>query len=130
MADKQTETTGRCTCGRATLCVPGSCPGAWERQHGVPTQTTGPCPYCGAKAEDYCTGGDDKGRCHWPRQQTPTTDAPNMLEREKLFRDALHDAMQAVECIEAGDWLRADILLKLAIDQLDDTGLIPVTYKT
>ena len=58
-------------------------------------------------------------------EPTPTTDAPNMLEREKLFRDALHDARQAVECMEAGDWLRADILLKLAIDQLDDTGLIP-----
>lgn len=24
------------------------------------------CDYCGAKAEDYCTGGDDHGRCHWP----------------------------------------------------------------
>lgn len=54
-----------------------------------------------------------------PVQQT------TLPEREKLLRDALHDAKQAVECLEAGDVLRADTLLKLAVDQLQDTGLIP-----
>jgi hypothetical protein len=38
------------------------------------TETTlSPCYYCGAKSEDYCKGGDDKGFCRWTRVQTPTT---------------------------------------------------------
>jgi hypothetical protein len=48
-----------------------------------------------------------------------------LLERECLLREATHDAEQAVECMKQGDWLRADVLLKLATDQLADTGLIP-----
>jgi hypothetical protein len=54
-----------------------------------------------------------------------TVRPPTLTEREKLLRDALHDARQAVECMEAGDWLRADVLLKLATDQIADAGVLP-----
>lgn len=50
---------------------------------------------------------------------------PNITEREYLLRNALHDARQAVECMERDDWLRADILLKLAVDQIADAGVLP-----
>ena len=48
-----------------------------------------------------------------------------MTEREYLLRSATHDAKQAVECMDQGDWLRADILLKLAVDQIADAGVLP-----
>jgi hypothetical protein len=45
--------------------------------------------------------------------------------RKVLFEEALNDARNAVAAMEKGDWLGADILLKLAIDTLADTGVIP-----
>lgn len=53
----------------------------------------------------------------------PTPPSPS--ERYRLLCSAEHDAKQAVECIEVGDWLKADILLKLAIDQISDSGVLP-----
>jgi hypothetical protein len=44
---------------------------------------------------------------------------------DQLLQNALADAKEAVACLERGDALRADILLKLATDQLAQTGLIP-----
>jgi hypothetical protein len=38
-------------------------------------------------------------------------------ERERLLQEATHDAKQAVERMEEGDWLRADQLL--------DAGVVP-----
>ena len=55
-----------------------------------------------------------------------TTDPrPSISERDRLLRGVLNDARQAVDCMMQGDWLRADVLMKLAIDQLAETGLIP-----
>ena len=51
--------------------------------------------------------------------------APTLPERERLLREAMHDAKQAVECMEQGDWMRADVLLKLAADQIADAGVVP-----
>lgn len=45
--------------------------------------------------------------------------------RSQLLACATRDARAGVEAMEQGNWLSADILLKLAIDQLADTGLIP-----
>ncbi len=50
---------------------------------------------------------------------------PTPTERDRLLREVEHDTRQALDCMAEGDWLRADILLKLAVDQLADTGLIP-----
>ena len=35
------------------------------------------------------------------------------------------DAYEALVAIQAGDWLRADIFLKLAIDEIADAGILP-----
>lgn len=42
-----------------------------------------------------------------------------------LLTEATNDVRLALRCMEERDWLRADILLKLAVDTLADTGLIP-----
>lgn len=55
----------------------------------------------------------------------PVGERLTLPARERLLRSALHDAEQAVECLRAGDVLSADILLKLAVDQIDETGIIP-----
>ncbi len=44
--------------------------------------------------------------------------------RERLAR-AQQNAYQAALALADGDYLRADILLKLAIDEIADTGLLP-----
>lgn len=48
-----------------------------------------------------------------------------LSERERLLQSAKADAEHAVDCMRAGDWLKADILLKLAVDQIDDAGVVP-----
>ena len=50
---------------------------------------------------------------------------PTPAERDRLLASALHDAEQAVECMRQKDWLRADVLLKLAADQVADAGMLP-----
>ena len=55
--------------------------------------------------------------------QTTVADLPPT--KRVLLDEALNDARNAVSAMEQGDWLRADILLKLAVDTLADTGIIP-----
>lgn len=87
---------------------------------GVPKPWPGKCGKCG-----YPTTEVACPRCGLWGGINYKTLPPRVYEREKLLRDATHDVRQALECMEASDWLRADILLKLAVDQLADTGLIP-----
>ena len=42
-----------------------------------------------------------------------------------LLKAACRDGEAAIEALRSGDVLAADILFKLAIDQIDETGLIP-----
>lgn len=52
------------------------------------------------------------------------TTAPTVIEREYLLRGAVNDAAQALDCMRIGDWRRADVLLKLATDQIADAGVL------
>ena len=46
-------------------------------------------------------------------------------EQRKLVESAIADAEAAINRLKLGDLLAADILLKLAVDELADTGMIP-----
>lgn len=46
------------------------------------------------------------------------------FDRHHYLEQAKSDAQEAIVAIEAGDWLRADICLKLAIDEISDAGVL------
>ncbi len=48
-----------------------------------------------------------------------------MTEREKLLSETRKDIQSASEAMDEENYLAADLYLKLASDQLKDTGLIP-----
>ena len=45
--------------------------------------------------------------------------------RKNLLSDALGDISAASDAASQGDWLRAGILLKLALDEIFDAGGLP-----
>lgn len=47
------------------------------------------------------------------------------VDRSDLLQAASQDAIAGAEAMRQRDWLRADILLKLAVDQIADAGVLP-----
>lgn len=45
--------------------------------------------------------------------------------RSYCLQQAKSDVQKAVAAIDADDWLAADVLLRLAVDYLTDSGVIP-----
>ena len=66
--------------------------------------------------EDYmgCDSGIDP---------TPIGDPPHT--RKQLLAAALLDAQQGVDALRRGNPLAADVWLKLAIDQIRESGVLP-----
>lgn len=48
-----------------------------------------------------------------------------MTSKKELIEQAIEDVKAALSRLQLGDILAADILLKLAVDTLNDTGEIP-----
>jgi len=53
------------------------------------------------------------------------TACPDRMRKDNLLSDALGDISAAFDAGSRGDWLRADILLKLALDEIADAGVLP-----
>jgi len=77
------------------------------------------------KTTDYLTDCLDLTKL-WAARRAVAERAPHPLGSRAYYLDqAKTDAHEAWIAIQAGDWLRADIFLKLAIDEIKDAGVLP-----
>jgi hypothetical protein len=52
-------------------------------------------------------------------------DEPAFGSRDYYLAQATTDVHEAWVAVQAGNWLRADLYLKLAIDEIKDAGVLP-----
>jgi hypothetical protein len=78
------------------------------------------CVICGHKWQG--SADDDCKYCSGTNRHFD--DWRPLTNRERLAL-AQQDAFEAWQALADGDYLRADLLLKLAIDEIADTGLLP-----